>query len=60
MSNIPKNQKNEFEWKKPKVSLLGNLKDFVQSGHAFGKSGPPCDGNSECLDEFMIQMNPNL
>jgi hypothetical protein len=38
-------------WQKPEVREMGYLKDFVRSGHAFGKSGPSIDGSSSGNDE---------
>jgi hypothetical protein len=43
--------KGKAEWRRPKVEELGNLKDFVRSGHAFGKSGTHIDGSSSGNDE---------
>ena len=34
-------------WRSPKLQELGNLRSFVQSGHAFGKSGTIADGCSD-------------
>jgi hypothetical protein len=41
------------EWRSPKLEELGNLRDFVQAGNAFGKSGPNTDGSSEPGGEMM-------
>ena len=43
-------------WRSPKLRELGNLRSFVQTGHAFGKSGGPGDGSSDPGGE---QMNMN-
>lgn len=40
-------------WRSPKLEELGNLRDFVQSGNAFGKSGVNTDGSSEPGGEMM-------
>ena len=40
-------------WRSPQLKELGNLRDFVQTGHAFGKSGTPSDGNSTPGGESM-------
>ena len=40
-------------WRTPKLEELGNLRDFVQTGHAYGKSGPANDGSSEPGGEMM-------
>lgn len=42
------------EWRRPQVEELGHLRDFVRSGHAFGKSGGPADGSSSGNDESMV------
>lgn len=41
------------EWRAPKVDDLGNLRDFVRTGHAFGKTGGPSDGSSTPGGEAM-------
>lgn len=40
-------------WQSPRLQELGNLRDFVQTGHAFGKSGAPADGESDPGGESM-------
>lgn len=40
-------------WQRPKLEKLGNLKDFVQTGNAFGKSGLASDGESTPGGEMM-------
>ena len=40
-------------WKRPKVEELGQLRDFVRVGNAFGKSVLVNDGNSEAGGESM-------
>lgn len=40
-------------WRSPELRELGNLRDFVQAGNAFGKSGTPSDGNSDPGGESM-------
>ncbi len=41
------------QWRAPRLQELGNLRDFVQTGHAFGKSGAPSDGESTPGGESM-------
>lgn len=40
-------------WRSPKLEELGNLRDFVQTGNAFGKSGVNADGSSDPGGEMM-------
>jgi hypothetical protein len=40
-------------WTSPKLEELGNLRDFVRTGFAFGKSGTPADGSSDPGGESM-------
>ena len=40
-------------WRSPKLQELGNLRNFVQSGNAFGKSGTVADGCSDPAGEKM-------
>ena len=40
-------------WHSPKLEELGNLRDFVQTGNAFGKSGVNSDGSSDPGGEMM-------
>ena len=40
-------------WHSPKVEELGNLRDFVQTGQAIGKSDGPPDGQSMAGNESM-------
>jgi hypothetical protein len=40
-------------WRSPRLEELGNLRDFVQAGNAFGKTGGPSDGSSEPGGEAM-------
>ena len=40
-------------WQSPKLQELGNLRSFVQSGNAFGKSGTIADGCSDPAGEKM-------
>jgi hypothetical protein len=42
------------EWRAPKVDDLGNLRDFVRTGGANGKSGPNDDGASKPGGEKMF------
>lgn len=41
------------EWRQPAVKELGNLRDFVRSGNAFGKSVLTTDGASMAGAESM-------
>lgn len=40
-------------WQTPRLAELGSLRAFVQTGHAFGKSGAPSDGSSDPGGESM-------
>lgn len=40
-------------WHSPKVEELGNLRDFVKTGNAFGKSVLTTDGQSMAGNESM-------
>ena len=40
-------------WHSPKVEELGNLRDFVKTGNAFGKSVLTADGQSMAGNESM-------
>ena len=40
-------------WLSPKLQELGNLRDFVRMGHAYGKSGAFGDGKANCGGEAM-------
>lgn len=42
------------EWRQPAVHELGNLRDFVRSGQANGKSGIGPDGMSMAGNEAMV------
>lgn len=42
-------------WQRPAVQELGNLRDFVRTGHAYGKSGGFQDGSSMCGGEAMTK-----
>lgn len=41
------------EWRQPSVQQLGNLRDFVRTGNAFGKSVFTTDGQSMAGNESM-------
>jgi hypothetical protein len=41
------------EWRTPQLEPLGNLRDFVRTGGANGKSGPDTDGNAMLGHEAM-------
>lgn len=41
------------EWRHPSVQELGNLRDFVRTGNAFGKSALMTDGSSMAGNESM-------
>lgn len=40
-------------WESPKLQQLGNIRRFVQAGHAFGKSFNLMDGTAACGGEAM-------
>jgi hypothetical protein len=40
-------------WQSPKLQELGNIRRFVQTGNANGKSGTFIDGSSMCGGEAM-------
>ena len=40
-------------WRTPELRELGNLRNFVQTGHAYGKSGGAGDGESNPGGETM-------
>ena len=42
------------EWRHPSVQELGNLRDFVRTGNAFGKSVLTTDGASMAGNESML------
>ncbi len=42
------------EWREPSVKELGNLRDFVRTGNAFGKSVVTTDGQSMAGNESML------
>jgi hypothetical protein len=42
-------------WQKPAIQELGNLRDFVRTGNANGKSGGFQDGSSMCGGEAMTK-----
>lgn len=44
-------------WQSPRLQEVGNLRDFVREGNAFGKSGPGADGTTSGNNEAMIPMN---
>ena len=46
--------KQKPEWREPSVQELGNLRDFVRTGNAFGKSTISTDGQSMAGNESMI------
>lgn len=41
------------EWSNPELKELGNLRDFVRTGHAYGKSVLVTDGNAMAGGESM-------
>lgn len=41
-------------WHQPAVKELGNLRDFVKTGNAFGKSVLTTDGSSMAGNESML------
>jgi hypothetical protein len=40
-------------WRSPRLEQVGNLRDFVREGNAFGKSGPGTDGTTSGNNESM-------
>jgi hypothetical protein len=54
MTLKPKNLNQKPEWRQPNVQELGNLRDFVRSGVANGKSVINTDGNSMAGNESML------
>ncbi len=53
-SNMSKTSTNaKSTWSRPRVTELGNLRDFVRSGQANGKSGAMVDGSSMAGNETM-------
>ena len=48
-----RNDSQKPVWRTPELQELGNLRTFVQTGHAFGKSGGPGDGESDPGGEKM-------
>jgi hypothetical protein len=46
----------KLAWRSPRLEELGNLRDFVRVGHAFGKSVLTDDGNADAGGESMPQM----
>lgn len=36
----------KLEWRTPKLEQVGNLRDFVRTGGAHGKTGSVSDGSS--------------
>jgi hypothetical protein len=53
MTLKPKNANPKPEWRQPNVQELGNLRDFVRTGTANGKSGFSTDGQSMAGNEAM-------
>lgn len=41
------------EWRQPSIQALGNLREFVRTGNAFGKSALTTDGMSMAGNESM-------
>jgi hypothetical protein len=52
-SETTPDREDRREWCNPELKELGNLKDFVQTGHAFGKSVLINDGNAMAGGESM-------
>jgi hypothetical protein len=40
-------------WQSPRLQRIGNLRDFVREGNAYGKSGPCADGSTSGNNEAM-------
>ena len=54
-SRVEKNSSaRKLLWHKPVLDELGNLRDFVRTGNAFGKSGVESDGESMPGGEVMV------
>jgi hypothetical protein len=51
--STPRVNSEKRAWHSPKVEELGNLRDFVKSGNAFGKSVLTADGESMAGNESM-------
>jgi len=47
---------NKREWRSPRLEQVGNLRDFVREGNAFGKSGAGVDGTTSGNNESMPGM----
>ena len=43
-------------WRSPRLEQVGNLRDFVREGNAFGKSGDGLDGTTSGNNESMPGM----
>lgn len=52
-ASTPQQPAGKPEWRSPRLEELGNLRDFVQHGNGFGKSGPSADGSSDPGGEMM-------
>jgi hypothetical protein len=42
------------EWREPSIQELGNLRDFVRAGAAFGKSAISPDSSTMSASESML------
>ena len=51
----PRVKNEKRAWHSPKVEALGNLRDFVKTGNAFGKSVLTTDGESMAGNESMAK-----
>lgn len=50
----PSSPEKKPVWRRPAVQELGNLRDFVRSGNAFGKSVQITDGSSMAGNESQL------
>jgi hypothetical protein len=51
--STPKGSEPKPEWRQPSVQEIGNLRDFVRTGNAVGKSILVTDGQSMAGNESM-------
>lgn len=55
IDSTPRGNTEKRAWHSPKVEALGNLRDFVKTGNAFGKSVLTTDGESMAGNESMAK-----
>ena len=56
--DLPRVPAERPAWQSPRLQELGNIRRFVQTGGANGKSGTQHDGNSKCGGEAMYTGGP--